>query len=696
MQASFKKKLPQEGSGKTGKSLLDSSHDVSGSPMYSGGDKNALELINTTTQANLTDSDIQSDKKLMTVTHGDESTDMEFAACSLKRPRNAANDDITPAPKVATTSRGRGRPTASGKLTGLSKTTKQLTAAQKEELYYKTEQEVTLMSQRLLSKETPRIYDGATGDGANQTASALKKKVTDSIEIIRMVSKKSGRLKGTFQRALNDAATQILEVAETLCGRTVAEETAKLQAENARLQTVVACLRSELDEIKAELKACWEKGLPREETSVIAKQAVSQSNALPDEEVLSTNIMRRLGTWMDARFAAYEDRLLPEKRLRPPLAADKAKGKATVPDMPVRIEKESGKVLEPQKVTKVIKGKRKKKKKGKGSENTAAQSAPVQSTSTVPPKSLDEGWSTVVKRGGKKKTESSRNPTVSKGQPRSAKLRSPQSAAVVITIQPEALEKGVTYCDVLAEAKRKVDLAELGIHALRFRRTATGARMLEIPGALSGTKADSLAEKIRESLKTDDIRVTRPTKCAELRISGLDDSVSITEIVTAVARSGDCAEDAVKTSQINWNTAGLGTVWVRCPVTAAKKIADGNRILVGWVAAQVKVLQPRPLRCFRCFEIGHVKERCTSETNRSDQCYRCGQPGHKAGQCSAAPRCTLCAEAGRPEGHRMGSTACQTKTKRSKVAVRTNAPTQPAQPTTNSQARAEMVTMETG
>ncbi|XP_035452961.2 uncharacterized protein LOC118278015 [Spodoptera frugiperda] len=147
-------------------------------------------------------------------------------------------------------------------------------------------------------------------------------------------------------------------------------------------------------------------------------------------------------------------------------------------------------------------------------------------------------------------------------------------------------------------------------------------------------------------------------KTAELRIAGLDDSVTTEEVVAAAARSGECPPDNVRAGDIRADASGLGVVWIRCPVASAKKIAESGRLLIGWVAARVKLLQPRALQCFRCLEKGHVRAKCTAEIDRSDLCYRCGQPGHKATQCSAALNCSLCSAAGKPAGHKVGGGAC--------------------------------------
>lgn len=127
-----------------------------------------------------------------------------------------------------------------------------------------------------------------------------------------------------------------------------------------------------------------------------------------------------------------------------------------------------------------------------------------------------------------------------------------------------------------------------------------------------------------------------------------------------------------------YGRSGLGTVWLRCPVLAAKKVVEAGRLLVGWVSAQVKLLDARPLRCFRCLEVGHVKARCKATVDRSLLCYRCGGADHVARACTAPPHCVLCAEAGIPANHRMGSKPCNPpKPKRSRAGERPPMSSQP-------------------
>ncbi|XP_039303923.1 uncharacterized protein LOC113003423 [Solenopsis invicta] len=94
----------------------------------------------------------------------------------------------------------------------------------------------------------------------------------------------------------------------------------------------------------------------------------------------------------------------------------------------------------------------------------------------------------------------------SQGPARVTKIKPPTTAAVTVTCaDPRA------YAQVLKTARERVDLSSLGIEDLRPRRAVTGALILEVRGAENGTKADALAEGIREALgERDDVKVARP------------------------------------------------------------------------------------------------------------------------------------------------------------------------------------------
>ncbi|XP_013165260.1 PREDICTED: uncharacterized protein LOC106116068, partial [Papilio xuthus] len=193
---------------------------------------------------------------------------------------------------------------------------------------------------------------------------------------------------------------------------------------------------------------------------------------------------------------------------------------------------------------------------------------------------------------------------------------------------------------------------------VRLRKAANGGRVFEFPGASSGEKADSLAQRLREVLDGGVVRVARPVKTVALRVAGLDDATTAAEVVTAVAAAGGCPADQLRAGAMSTGRDGLGSVVVQCPVAAAKKVATDGRLLVGWVSAQARLMDPRPSVCYRCLAPGHVSSQCQAGVDRSGVCFRCGQPGHKARGCTAVPHCIVCAAAGAPAEHRAGSKAC--------------------------------------
>ncbi|XP_018315466.1 uncharacterized protein [Mycetomoellerius zeteki] len=208
----------------------------------------------------------------------------------------------------------------------------------------------------------------------------------------------------------------------------------------------------------------------------------------------------------------------------------------------------------------------------------------------------------------------------------------------------------------MRKAKAAILLGELRITDLRARRAITGALVLEVRGPEGEAKSSNLAAHLTRIFEgCDDIKVARPTKMAEMRLSGLDDSVERGELLSALAEAGGCRTDEVKVGEMRQSPGGMGAVWVRCLALSAKKIADCGRITVSWVSARVRLLQPRPLQCYRCMELGHAMRNCSNPADRSGACYRCGVVGHLAGSCTEPASCPVCRDAGLSAGHRIGA-----------------------------------------
>ncbi|XP_015440399.1 PREDICTED: uncharacterized protein LOC107195129 [Dufourea novaeangliae] len=233
--------------------------------------------------------------------------------------------------------------------------------------------------------------------------------------------------------------------------------------------------------------------------------------------------------------------------------------------------------------------------------------------------------------------------------------RVPTRAAVALTVAPGSK---TPYAEVMRRAVAGVPLAEVGITDLRYRKGQTGSSILEVPGPESSAKADALAVRLAELFRGTDVRVTRPAKTAEMWLAGLDESVTAEAVAAAVARVSGCTVAEVRPGEIRRNASGLGTVWLRCPLAASRRLTTAGRVTIGWSSARVEPLEARPLRCLRCLEPGHVRAKCSRDADRAGRCFGCGSREHQVRECDAAPKCPVCTDLGRAAGHRLGSKSC--------------------------------------
>jgi len=209
-------------------------------------------------------------------------------------------------------------------------------------------------------------------------------------------------------------------------------------------------------------------------------------------------------------------------------------------------------------------------------------------------------------------------------------------------------------------ARARINLSDIGIREMKPRRARTGALLLEIPGAEGPQLADALADRLRTVLaEKQGVTVTRPQKTAEIRVRDLEDSISADEIAAVLAERGGCHPEEIRVGPIQMTPNGMGSAWMKCPVTAANTVVRGGPLTIGWTRVKVEMLPERPLRCYKCWGKGHVRATCTSEEDRTGACYRCGQNGHAARDCRAPVQYAICAGSNRPANHRAGGTACK-------------------------------------
>lgn len=141
----------------------------------------------------------------------------------------------------------------------------------------------------------------------------------------------------------------------------------------------------------------------------------------------------------------------------------------------------------------------------------------------------------------------------------------------------------------MKEAKERIDITKCGIEKdLGIKRALTGALIFEFPGSEGQVHADNLAQKLTALFKDrEGVRVSRSMKMAELRIRDQEDSIMSDEITYVITQEGDCHHTEVRVDPIRKGNDGLEVTWIRCPLSAAIKIAEKSKIQVGWTNVRV-------------------------------------------------------------------------------------------------------------
>ncbi|XP_070529923.1 uncharacterized protein [Cardiocondyla obscurior] len=291
--------------------------------------------------------------------------------------------------------------------------------------------------------------------------------------------------------------------------------------------------------------------------------------------------------------------------------------------------------------------------------------------------SLEEtSWSRVVGRKEAKQAKKTQDPknsgskTQATPQVRSGakkkknkRRRVPRTAAIVLYGPQDQIP------DIMKDIRKEIKLSEVGINnKVTTRNTITGALLLNISGPDSEPKADALAACMKNVLKNrKDVKVDRPCKTAEIRVRGLEPSISVQEVVEAVAEKGGCQTCNIKTGEIKRIAGNHGSLWLQLPLAAAKKASEEGVLEVGWSKVKISLLEARPLRCHKCLEKGHAMNKCPEKIDRSGRCYRCGELGHVAKTCTNQPNCPICSDIGRKANHVLGSQQCTTRNRKGRT-----------------------------
>lgn len=490
----------------------------------------------------------------------------------------------------------------------------------------------------------------------------LNKAAANAAKIVDM-AKRSKNIKGTFVKGFKMAAENLHDVAKELALRSGPDNARRLANDNIALKRELRVLRrkwedqgKEIEELRAHI-VNREFGLPppRENGTPQRPTAVDEGN--DRIAALLAGLEERLEARLEARFRELEGKIehkrIPEGENRAQIEDPRLKKAPTGKATPRRTSHPDDATRETGNANAKVREESTPVASGSGLTNTFRRGKKPEMSEEEPrtPREEDEmaTWSKVVGRRTKQATRTPENP-----QHNTRRIRAPNTAAVMLTTPAGSEEKEMAA--LIAEARGKINLTDLSITNIKTRKGFTGALILEIPGERRDEKADRLAEEIRRVVG-DRLTVSRPTKMEDLRITRIEISATTAELQRALATVGECNPEEVKVGEIRRNKRGTGTAWIRCPAGAAKKIANADSIRVGWSTVGVTTLAARPARCFKCLETGHARNQCTSAADRSDRCFRCGGT-HVAKTCRMPPKCPLCADLGRPNGHCLGAAAC--------------------------------------
>ncbi|CAG9557952.1 unnamed protein product [Danaus chrysippus] len=246
-----------------------------------------------------------------------------------------------------------------------------------------------------------RRVEAAISSVKTLPASSLAKEMERALGVIVEVATNSRNLKGGWVRALKTSAALLGEAKDVLLQRTSGKEAEILQArleeekrKNALLQQELGMLRDGQARLRADLD------------NLSSPRATRTDR---EEGEFRVSLMREIGAMMDAKLQGIEGRLMPERRLRPPLASDKTQAPPTRTPAPATTSSEA-------------------RRPGAADNGTKAKKAKVKDTTTrplpLPPPSREETWTEVTKKKKKGKKAQETRRTQTRQQPNTGRKQS--------------------------------------------------------------------------------------------------------------------------------------------------------------------------------------------------------------------------------------------------------------------------------
>lgn len=208
--------------------------------------------------------------------------------------------------------------------------------------------------------------------------------------------------------------------------------------------------------------------------------------------------------------------------------------------------------------------------------------------------------------------------------------------------------EGKTYADLLKTVKNSLNPTDLGVEVNNIFKTRKGELLLTVSNGAE--KAQLLKRNLRQKLPEANTSFLLKKKV--LHIKDMDEVTTTEEISDAISKATGSKPEALEIRALRPSYGNKQNVTVITSEATANLLLQRGRILIGWTSCRV-IERMRDLKCYRCWELGHVKAHC-SGPDREHLCLKCAKSGHLLKDCPNSFYCVHC----KIEGHQSNSQRC--------------------------------------